>query len=233
MKKMYDSIVKYLIKHPPAYELFEQLLLVGDLYLIGGILREYRDKGDIENLRDADFVIQVKNHAAWRKLLTLYATENNRFGGYKLKCSGLLIDIWELENTWAFQHDILTCKKDEYLTYLPQTVFLNIDSIIYDINNDIWYDEIYVQAMQEKVLDVVLKDNPFITLNIIRAMILRMKYQLKYSNRLREIFLSEVQKHKDIVYDLLEIQINRYGEYVLLQEDIERELQICKTGIIK
>ena len=38
-------------------EAFQELSEVGDIYVMGGILREYNDKHKIERLRDADLLL--------------------------------------------------------------------------------------------------------------------------------------------------------------------------------
>lgn len=50
-----------------------------------------------------------------------------------------------------------------------------MDSIIYDMSNDRWLDEIYKEAKDSKILDVVLEDNPHLELNILRAIIFKRK----------------------------------------------------------
>lgn len=62
MKKtlILKCIENYLNYHPPAEQLFKELYEIGEIYLIGGVLREFLDAGDIKNLRDIDIVINTK-----------------------------------------------------------------------------------------------------------------------------------------------------------------------------
>ena len=129
---MKNAILAYLEQCPPALELFHRLTSAGHVYLIGGVLREYLDHQCIESLRDIDIVIDVQNTDLWRNILRDYSFGVNRFGGNKLICSGLLLDVWPIETTWAFRNGIIQCAPKDYINKLPQTVFLNIDSVIYD-----------------------------------------------------------------------------------------------------
>ena len=76
MKPITDAVCDFLEKYPPSLELYRALHQAGDLYLIGGVLREYRDKGDIEELRDIDIIINVTSQGAWQ--------EHPQAGGFRL-----------------------------------------------------------------------------------------------------------------------------------------------------
>ena len=75
-----------------------------------------------------------------RELKMLLFYKKNRFEGYKLFLSNLEFDVWEIEKTWAFKERKLPCCESEYIERLHETVFLNIDSTVYSLNNDKLYD---------------------------------------------------------------------------------------------
>lgn len=222
------AVESYLRAYPPALEMFQKLMRVGDVYLIGGILREYKDKGTIEELRDADFIVNVKNFREWQELLAAYRPERNHFEGYKFSCTGFIMDVWEAEKTWALRESKVAFEENEYLKILPKTVFLNMDSIIYDLTRDEWYDTIYQEAKVKGVLDVVLKENPYVELNILRALILKRRYTMKYSEELRQIILKYSSENENFAEVLMEIQENRYHKEVLTREVIEQELKMIE-----
>lgn len=120
---MKHAIYKYLQKCPPALEFFRQLEQAGNIYLIGGILREFRDHNGIANLRDIDIIVSINNAELWKIILNKYYFQENRFGGYKLQCQDLLVDTWKIEETWAFRNNIVCCKACDYVKSLPNTVF--------------------------------------------------------------------------------------------------------------
>lgn len=215
---MKDSIYHYLVDHPPAFELFKKLESSGNLYLIGGVLREYKDHHTITSLRDIDLIIDVKDSKRWSDAINSVGMRTNRFGGYKLFCQSLLIDIWPIEETWAFRNHIIKCSSDEYFQYLPKTVFLNIDGIIYDWQSCRWLDDEYQAAMTTRTIDVVLPQNPYIPLNILRAFVLKERYQLSLSSKLIQIISQEVSDSEslsqfaNILYDE---QLRRYKATLL------------------
>ena len=49
-----DALHDYFISRPQLRELYDLLEQVGYIYLIGGVLREYKDHECIINLRDID-----------------------------------------------------------------------------------------------------------------------------------------------------------------------------------
>lgn len=229
MGNVREAVETYLQGYPPALKLFQQLVKVGELYLIGGVLREYKDNGTINELRDADFIIDIKDEALWKKMLEEYQPRGNHFDGYKFYCENhFLVDIWEVDKTWAYRNGIITYDKANYLESLPKTVFLNMDSIIYDLNADKWYDAIYQEAICSKVLDIVLKENPHVELNILRSLVLRRRYEMAYSDELQSLILQYMNTDVDFVNTLLDIQYNRYHKEVLSREEIEQELTMIK-----
>lgn len=228
MTNLKDAIAGYLTKHPPAKELFSQLLQAGDIYLIGGVLREFCDNGDVVTLRDIDIVVDVKNSEYWAKTLEDYALKSNRFGGHKLYCSGLLIDTWALDQTWAFREGIIEANPVDYVSLLPETVFLNVDAIIYDWNRECWYNQHYLEAMESRILDVVLSENPQIALNLVRAFVLQERYQMTLSSRLREIICAQRELYpttEDFVVALMEEQRQRYCRDIVSQLTITTQIE--------
>ncbi len=49
---------------------------IGNIYLIGGVLREFKDNNKIINLRDIDIIIDIKNSVCLEKILSKNAREN-------------------------------------------------------------------------------------------------------------------------------------------------------------
>ena len=224
---MKTLIYNYLKQCPPAHELFRSIETMGHVYLIGGVLREYKDYNDLHCLRDIDVVLDTKDRESYKKFILPYHPQENSFGGYKINCKDLVFDIWLLQDTWAYREKILDCTPEQYAANLPQTVFLNIDGIVYDWSNDLWYDDIYQDAMKSKILDIVLPQNPQVPLNIIRAMILRRRYQMQYSTSIRNVMNDYIQKTENFAAELYQIQINRYKHEVLNLYDIQDELNSC------
>ena len=229
MNKVNKCICEYLFNYPPSEKLFEELNQLGNVYLIGGVLREYRDNGKILDIRDIDIIVDVIDEEKWNAILSEYTPTHNRFGGYKLICEKLVVDMWRIEESWAYREDVIRCSKSEYVSKLPQTVFLNIDAIIYDLKNDMWYDDIYKQAMKTRCLDIVLEKNPQLPLNIIRTFVLKEKYNMALSERLMSTIKKEIriiaQNEGDVIKYLNGIQKHRYNRLILSEEKMKHFLE--------
>lgn len=224
MNMLNDSPKTYLQKKEDAYQIIEKLGEIGDIYLIGGALRAYRDNSEIDTLRDIDIIVDSPQKDGLNCILNSYPYEINNFGGYKIVCDGLVLDFWELKNTWAFASGVIKCAECEYVNKLQESVFLNVDAIIYDWKRNKWYDKGYKAAMKQGILDVVLCQNPHIPLNVIRAMILKNKYHMEYSERLAKLILDEYEKSANYLDKLMEIQMNRYKQIILEKEEVAKEL---------
>ena len=139
------------------------------------------------------------------------------------------MDIWDVAETWAFQKHFIEVEDEDYFEHLTDSVYLNIDAIAYDLSNDKWNDSGYRKAMELNILDLVLAENPYIELNLLRAMVLRRKYNMQYSEKLKNVILT-YSEHKGFVADLMKIQQNRYGYKVLNEIAINAEIQKCKEN---
>lgn len=221
---MKKSIYNHLKKCPPAFEVFKKLEQFGNLYLIGGVLREYKDHKYIQELRDIDIVVDAEDKKSCKEMLGTYNPRKNSFGGYKIDCKGLIVDIWFLDETWAYREGIVECPREQYGERLTDTVFLNIDGIAYDWNKEIWKEEKYDEAMRSEEIDIVLGQNPQIKLNIIRAMVLRRRYNFSFSERLKTVIRRQVESSNNLKQELYQIQIERYKKDILSMKEIEKEL---------
>lgn len=228
-KNVVLRIKEYLDKCPPARKLFDELSEAGKCYFIGGVLREYKDHEMIQNIRDLDIIFQAYNADTLPEICKRYGATKNNFDGYKMICSDLVVDVWEMENTWAFREKKVSYEKNKMPQALQETVFLNMDAIIYDVEQDIWYEEKYDKAMSEHVLDIVLEDNPHLNLNLLRAMIIRKKYDMSYSYKLKQLIWDNYTIHRQLFIDeLLQLQQHRYRKEVLSREDINIECMLCE-----
>ncbi|EHK2280454.1 hypothetical protein DDA98_10780 [Clostridium perfringens] len=216
---------KLINEYPNVKSLINQLGKYGELFLFGGAIREYNDTKFSEIPRDFDIVIDKKDkNLNLDDILKKFSYKKNRFNGYKLKIDSLEFDIWELENTWAFKENKVKCLQGEYSKKLQETVFLNIDSLVYNLNTQELYDDKYMDAMKKKELDVVLEENPFKELNLIRALIFKRKYNMALSKQLKSIFKDYVRSNDNYINSLYEIQFKHYNEYKIDKNTIEKEI---------
>lgn len=220
-----QKIKTYLKNNRQAYKLFELLEKSCNMYIIGGILREISINGEIKDIKDIDIIIDIIDKKSFNKILNQYKYSTNAFGGYKIIVDNIKFDIWKIQDTWAYKSRAIPFNKENIIENLQYTVFLNIDSIVYDVQNNILYDNLFKDCIKTNKLDIVLEKNPFIDLNILRAIVLKYKYKMNYSDKLKRIIQKEYKLKSFLFIDrLMEIQNNRYNKTIISKRKIQLEL---------
>lgn len=211
--KFYNNFYSIISKYENIVELFKNLNSNGELYIFGGAVRHYLDNGNFNTLpRDFDIIFKKKDSTVkLEKIITQYFKfKKNRFNGYKFQINNLKFDIWNIEDTWAFRENKVKYDSQNYISKLTETVFLNIDSLIFDLNNKKLYADKYKKIINTKELDVVLNENPFLELNLLRALILMDKYNLSLSSSLIDMFKFFVSKNNNYNKVFQDILNKRY-----------------------
>ncbi|MGI1811739.1 hypothetical protein [Priestia sp. TGN 0903] len=202
-----------LSSRPRAAKFVTELEKQGELLLFGGCVRDYIEHKFSIMPRDFDIIINNNSNIDLSYFNTKeYNLRKNKFGGYKFYIDGLKFDVWHIKNTWAFKES----KVDfEDVNDLAKTVFLNIDALFYNLTTGYLFDEIYENTIKQKVLDIVLQENPYPDLNITRAFKFKQKYNLKFSDELN-LYLRKWLEHHDNYVDAINslkvIEHKRYHE---------------------
>jgi hypothetical protein len=223
--QLYKSLFNKLHDNEQASELLLCLVKNANIYLFGGAVRNYLD-GCFESFRDLDFVVEFKSGTGISIKDIIrgknYSFEINRFNGYKFCFRNLLIDIWDINDTWAFKHTELKTTPDNLL----KSVFLNMDGLVYSLNEKRFLadcDKVYQKMKASRYLDIVLPENPFVELNLLRAMILKRKYNMRFSNNLQESLL-HYAANADLTSSFLKLQQEHYKNTIITRKEIECEL---------
>lgn len=150
------------------------------------------------------------------------------FGGYKIVFeNNLVFDVWNLEDTWAFKTKRLPMSAEN----LMKSVYLNIDSLVYSVNTDTYLkscDELYSAIKRDRQIDILYDETPFEHLNLLRALVLRKKYDMLLSERLKTKFNEFYALYRrDTIKLLLELELSHYNSMILS----ERELQIVNQEL--
>jgi len=195
------------------------------VYLFGGAIRDYLN-GELDYSRDLDFVIDSGNGVSidiskYIAGFTDVSYKTNRFNGYKIKFRNYIdIDIWNLNDTWAFKNDKLYPSAEN----LIKSVYLNIDALVYSLNQDIFLnncDVKYSQIKKDRMLDIVFDETPYEELNLLRALVFHKKYSLFFSKILRKRLLHYYNSDQNIaVYRLMELQKEHYNTVLLNKYDL-------------
>lgn len=129
----------------------------GDVYLFGGVLRDIALLGRSGFNSDIDLVVEGNWSSCVGYLESLGASKN-KFGGYRLEVAGWPVDIWNAKETWAIKEGLVSYKG---IASLTETTVLNWDAILMNWRTRTFVcHENYLEAINLRVLDIVLEKNP-------------------------------------------------------------------------
>ncbi|WP_141499405.1 hypothetical protein [Bacillus toyonensis] len=222
-----SELYRLLKSYPDSLDFIEELSNIGELLFFGGSIRDYYVYNEYKNMpRDFDIAIKIDSHKEFLldKLINNYSFRKNRFGGYKVQIDKLEFDIWNLENTWAFKERKLMVGEQN----LIKSVFLSVDGIAYNFNNDTLYDDELKRSIENKQINVVLKDNPQKELNLLRALVFKKKYKFELSKDLKEEYRQSFKIHTNLHEVLHELQFSHYHCEYLTKNEVFKELEYVK-----
>lgn len=206
-------------ENPCVLKFLEELSRLTRVFVFSGVIRNYFI-GEKSN-RDIDIIIE--SNVSFLHLLTGATIQENSFGGFKIQYSNSSIDIWHLENTWAFKNDHIEVFKFALDSKVPGTAFFNFSSVIYSFNeNKFHYTEHFLKFLKDLEIDFVYNKNPNLKLCVLNTIYYSDKYHLKISDRLKK-FVVEIYESFD--RDYASIQLKHYGRIIypndLLQHRVE------------
>ena len=84
-------------------EFIETVKPLGELVIIGGMLRDLSLSGSGGFNSDVDFVIQIDDFEKLESALSKFIWTKNKFGGYRGKTGVWFVDLGTFDSTWAFR----------------------------------------------------------------------------------------------------------------------------------
>jgi hypothetical protein len=209
------SLREWLLRDEDNRRLLYTLEPHGNIAIFGGAVRDFLLHGLTASPRDLDIV--VSTDLPLEIVIHEFPFRRNRFGGHKLNLQHRTVDIWLLENTWAFTTGLVQHIGPDTL---PNTVFLNFDAVVYDWAKQELYADLFLKALETNTLDIVLEENPFPVVNIARAFVFKKRYGLSFSPRLVRYVHNWVQSVNDPVRDLREAMVSHYGSALLSEAEL-------------
>ncbi len=143
------------------------LLDLGQVVVIGGLIRDLYLAGNRDFESDIDFVVQPESLPQFERIMDQLGAVRNRFGGYGLQLEKWKVDVWPLERTWAAVngHADLSNLQD-----LVKVTFFNWDAVLYSVGeNKLVADRFYFDRLASRYLEINLEPNPNPLGNAVRA----------------------------------------------------------------
>jgi hypothetical protein len=181
-----------------------------EIYLFGGFPKDIYLKGNNAIPRDIDLIVNGNDIGPLSELFSKYQIEKSRFGGLKIKYYGLDVDIWTLNDTWAFKSHVA---KLEGIDSISKTTFLNIEAIAVELfpkstKRKVVLDGFF-EAIENHELELNLEKNPFPELNIARALYAAKNTDYHFGPKLISFIASNLNSSSE--KKILSIYKKRYG----------------------
>ena len=214
-----------LLKSTEERNFLKYLLSKSDVYIFGGIIRDYFLYDTPVKPRDIDLVISNFKDDI-RIFITPYIIKENQFGGFRLKISNNFYDIWPVEKTWTYRNNFRL--EFDLNSYLPATSFFNLTAAVFSLKlQKFYYKESFTKALETKLLDIVNSENPFPELCIVKSFEYKTKFNMRLSKTLK-IYINTY--YPKVKHSIVDVQKKHYGTIIFEPEKIDDfVLQIQKN----
>lgn len=143
-----------------ANDVISSLSNVTDLYIFGGMVRDICLFGVNGFQSDIDVICNSDKNTLINALnfKNIKEVNENRFGGFRISQLQLDIDIWCMNDTWAFTNQLI---EFDGLDSVLSTTLMTWDSILYDFSNKkIICNDDYLKDLLAGRLELVLEKTP-------------------------------------------------------------------------
>lgn len=226
IKKEFYSHFNIEMRKNKTLNFFYEILFSGKAYVVGGFFRDFLLG---KSSRDIDVIVDLPKHI----LIDIIKNNNldysvNRHGGIKIINAIYNIDIWVINENWAFKNKLVKLNSEDQLNSIAKGCFYNYDSLVINLNNFTYNIKNFRSFMNSGMLDIMQLNpsyknlNPSIEANILRAIFLNKVFGSKLSQNTYYYLYSKLgalkDKHFNIVQHLM-YKKNDYSKYNLINED--------------
>lgn len=183
---------------------------VPDTVVFGGMVRDFHFDRPSNFQSDIDLVCMASSSDVER-LIRDFDPVKNKFGGFRLLAGKQPVDIWALDQTWAFKQGLAQANG---ISDLCATTFFNVDAAYVSLRDwSVNRSPIFEEAIDTDVLDLNLERNPSPSKATQRAISLSVKLGLDLSPRLQRYVLDNADESL-YVRPVYGIYLKLLGEHV-------------------
>ena len=206
------------LKEPVLKKIIYEIFNYGTAYVVGGYFRDFLNN---KESRDIDIIVDVKDI----KLVDIIKYigckySQNRHKGIKIDLGETVVDLWSLENNWAFKNGLVKLNDNDKLRSIAKGCFFNYDSLVINLKDYKYNMENYNDFLNYRELDILQKTNRYKNLNptteanIVRAFYIKEKCNIRFSNNLMKYIITRtiVLADKDDLSGFFDIK-NNYEKY--------------------
>lgn len=185
------NIKRYLDHQSRRRELLRNTLAtlaerLSETVIFGGMIREVALGNTRQFSSDVDIVTRVGRDQIFAAIAE-FSPHENKFGGFRFNVGTQLFDIWSFDDTWAFRAGLVDGAS---FNDILKTTFFNLDAVAYHLQDrKISCSELYLHALDNRILDLNLEKNPAPGNMVRRAIRLAMDNSLQITPRLGEYIL--------------------------------------------
>lgn len=220
----------FLARNHAFRDLSYDLFVSGTAYVVGGFLRDIANQRES---RDLDIMIAMPHDKILNSLQrTQVKYSVNRLSGIKLDLSGVSVDLWSIDNNWAFRNNLVKQNEDNILENIADGCFYNYDALVINVHkrNNLSVSN-YNKCVRTNELDIIQKNtnykllNPTIEANILRAFYLKSMHNLDFSKNCSRYLASRIYHLRDKHGTELNPLLNVRDKYQKYQEELS-EVQL-------
>ena len=177
-------------------------------FVIGGFLRDIINNKDS---RDLDIIIDMSHDLIIKKLsISGLKTKINRHNGIKIIINKFEIDLWSIDNNWAFKNNLVTRNSENLLENIASGCFYNYDALVINVHSLNMNIKYYSDFIKKNELDILQENtkykvlNPTIEANVLRAIFLYKIYNITFSKNAKDYLYKKFLHLKDNYLDEIE-----------------------------
>ncbi len=213
-KEFYNYITSLFTTREEKY-FWNSVLDYSYAYVFGGVIKDYV-LGIKKDHRDIDIVVEKISEDLMNRI-EKYLIKKNQFDGLKLKVGNKIIDLWQIDRTWAIRTNT-SLNAANYVQHLPSTSFFNITAIIFSIKDRKFIsDKKFNNFLRDRTLTIVYEDNPFPGLCIIKTYEFYKTLNLKLSDPLKDYIIKYFENYAHTFKD---IQLKHYDKEVYSNNEL-------------
>lgn len=235
-KQFYRKFKSVLDSYVEFRNFFYNLAIESEVFVVGGFVRDTINE---QKSRDLDMMVSISH----KKLEELLKNSNlsykiNRMMGIKILLKDFDVDLWSIENNWAFKDSVVKLNSNLILDNISDGCFYNYDSLVINVHSLDFRVNNYNDFVNNRRLDILQKrtiykkKNPSIESNILRAIYLNEVYGIDFTPNCM-IYLNKMIENLSENYDLrdrLNLYLNKYDKYknVMTIENVLETLNLIR-----
>lgn len=241
IKKAFQSHFTKKMDEENVMPFFYEIFILGTAYVVGGFFRDFLS-GKVS--RDIDIIVDITS-SQLKEIIekSPFNYSINRKGGIKLKLQKIDLDIWSIEDNWAFRNNLVKLNEDDKLHSIAKGCFYNYDSLVINLHNFSYNLRYYKDFIKNNELNILQENsiyknlNPSVEANILRAFYIKNKFESSFSDNTSYYLqkkLGQIQdNHSNVLERLIDIK-QKYPKYnELIPTQIEKYITDIKTNFFK